>query len=281
MGYSEALERQAELWRKTLPLKTKATGAYEQGFPASVAASQTFYVAPEIGNLLNEVSQTIPPLTLTPELLPARYGFVWFAKPFTLGMRGADSVRLKALMWALATVERGGTNGPGVMVSSITAPCDCCVGLPDCYSSWQFGTTTAEAIDGLQPKWDSDPVDDVEVRLTFRLFAALCVFVGQRILVAPRQAAERHARKRLAATGWTEAPLVSVVELRRKASTATVSGDPRVVEWSCQWMVSGHWRQQWYPSLGCHQPIWVLPYVKGPESAPLKPPRAKVFAVVR
>lgn len=75
--------------------------------------------------------------------------------------------------------------------------------------------------------------------------------------------------------------VVRVVELRRKQAKAEHSGEHDAVDWSHQWIVSGHWRQQWYPSLNANRPRWIMPYVKGPEDKPLKPPRAKVFAVVR
>jgi hypothetical protein len=31
----------------------------------------------------------------------------------------------------------------------------------------------------------------------------------------------------------------------------------------------GHWRKQWYPSQERNVPIWISPYVKGPDGAPL------------
>jgi hypothetical protein len=41
-------------------------------------------------------------------------------------------------------------------------------------------------------------------------------------------------------------------------------------EWSCQWWVSGHWRNQWCPSTESHKPVWIAPYIKGPKDKPLK-----------
>lgn len=52
-------------------------------------------------------------------------------------------------------------------------------------------------------------------------------------------------------SGWTR----SNVEARR--------------DWSHRWLVSGHWRNQWYPSEGVHRPIWIDAFVKGPSDAPL------------
>jgi hypothetical protein len=48
-----------------------------------------------------------------------------------------------------------------------------------------------------------------------------------------------------------------------------------------QWLVSGHWRKQFYRSTGEHRPKWIEPYVKGSEDQPLKPPTETVFRVSR
>lgn len=36
-----------------------------------------------------------------------------------------------------------------------------------------------------------------------------------------------------------------------------------------RWNVSGHFRQQWYPSSQSHEQIWIKPHVSGPKQAPL------------
>jgi hypothetical protein len=45
---------------------------------------------------------------------------------------------------------------------------------------------------------------------------------------------------------------------------------PGSVEWSCQWNVKGHWRNQYYPSTGEHKRIFVAEYRKGPQDKPLR-----------
>jgi hypothetical protein len=37
-----------------------------------------------------------------------------------------------------------------------------------------------------------------------------------------------------------------------------------------RFVVRGHWRNQWYASLGEHRQIWIAPYVKGPDDVPLR-----------
>jgi hypothetical protein len=76
-------------------------------------------------------------------------------------------------------------------------------------------------------------------------------------------------------------PLVRTVHLRRLAEGPTKLSPTDGVDWSCRWVVSAHWRQQYYPSTGDHRPVLVLPYMKGPQDRPLKPPRATLYAVDR
>jgi len=76
---------------------------------------------------------------------------------------------------------------------------------------------------------------------------------------------DRAARRRIERRGQ-EPPPVRVISLRRHASTPG-DGDGR--EYQHQWIVKGHWRQQWYPSRGVHRPVWIAPHIKGPEGAPL------------
>lgn len=48
--------------------------------------------------------------------------------------------------------------------------------------------------------------------------------------------------------------------------------------YSCQWLVSGHFKAQWYPSRQAHEVIYIDPYRKGPKD---KPFRAKSYRVNR
>jgi hypothetical protein len=80
-----------------------------------------------------------------------------------------------------------------------------------------------------------------------------------------RAVARRLARSKAPVPISTE---VQVITLRRYAEAQEPVGgaDP---SWSHRWMVGGHWRNQYYPSLDDHRQIWIAPYVKGDPSLPL------------
>ena len=59
---------------------------------------------------------------------------------------------------------------------------------------------------------------------------------------------------------------VRIIRLRRPPSSSTGTSDR---EWHHQWIVRGHWRQQWYPARQVHRPVWIAPHVKGPEGKPM------------
>lgn len=40
--------------------------------------------------------------------------------------------------------------------------------------------------------------------------------------------------------------------------------------YSHRWVVRGHWRRQWYPSLDRHVPIWITEYIAGPANLPIE-----------
>ena len=86
---------------------------------------------------------------------------------------------------------------------------------------------------------------------------------------------ERSAPQRGEASGETgprrEPSNVTIIELRRPASAAQDEPDGASGrQYRRRWWVGGHWRQQACgPGRTQRKPIWVSPYVKGPEGSPL------------
>ena len=67
----------------------------------------------------------------------------------------------------------------------------------------------------------------------------------------------------------------------RERSSDKESDPATAIDWSCQWWVGAHVRQQWYPSLQEHLPVYIAPFLKGPEDKPIKPRSTPLFAVTR
>lgn len=77
----------------------------------------------------------------------------------------------------------------------------------------------------------------------------------------------RGLRRRMQRAGQDEPSSVTVITLRRRAGHGERQGQP--VDWSHRWVVSGHWRRQWHPSLQRHRPVWIADHIKGPDDKPL------------
>ena len=114
---------------------------------------------------------------------------------------------------------------------------------------------------------------------TFQFFQAFLRIAQQTITRSDVRRAPRGQRKRAKREEFEDDPFVTIITLRRHESTGEGSGEP--ANYSHRFIVRGHWRNQWYPSLGEHRQKWIGGYVKGPEDAELivKPTRA--FEVVR
>lgn len=286
MSYSQALEAQLRLHREW---DSPAVWAIDPSGLNPIAdhlrLAETYYWSPETASTLGSVAKDMPRnWRLLPEMCPSQAGFWWLAKPIALDVEGTSTQPIRAISWGMERY-RGKTDyllietwaeirpgildiaGRGVLLSGAH---------PDGEGKDHEATLATGIAISAAGEGDTDS-DHAAVLLT----AAGLAFLDQRILVAPQERIDRHTRKRLEREGYQCEPLVRVVELRRKQAKSEHHGESDPVEWSHRWIVSGHWRQQWYPRLNANQPIWVMPYVKGPEDKPLKPPRAKVFAVVR
>jgi hypothetical protein len=87
-----------------------------------------------------------------------------------------------------------------------------------------------------------------------------------------RRASEREGR---------ELPDIRTIILRRKEAKAKADTDNNI-DWSCRWLVGGHWRNQWFPSTEEHKPVYIVPYVKGPDDKPFRENKAeRIFVVAR
>jgi len=62
---------------------------------------------------------------------------------------------------------------------------------------------------------------------------------------------------------------VSVVQLREDIRERLALYNSESKEWKHRWWVRGHYRNQWYPSTGTHEMVWIAPYIKGKEELPM------------
>ena len=224
-------------------------------------------------------------ITCHRELLFCDVGFCWFEEsPFEIQMRSGGADRIKGLTWAYA-VERQTrvamftftvyTFRDGIPVPVTWASVDVGQTLD------HFGTPNdaSDASTAEFERWSG------QCRQIARFIVCAGTFLRQKLAIVEPARAERHARKRIAASGWSGDPVVSVIHLREREKRPSLDGaatstpDDRTYRY--RWIVQAHTRQQWYPSLETHLPILIGPYIKGPDDKPLKPRTTPIFLVDR
>jgi hypothetical protein len=126
---------------------------------------------------------------------------------------------------------------------------------------WQYGMT----FEGNEVDEQGEPTGARDwwqlLQTTFRL-------MQQRMAHKGYERPHRARRREGARLGFRPDTEVVVVRLRREASE-TEPEEGGEANYSHRFIVSGHWRNQWYPSEKLHRQIWISPYVKGPEDKPL------------
>jgi len=114
----------------------------------------------------------------------------------------------------------------------------------------------------------------------WRLVQTTWRLMQQRIAAKDLMRPDRASRRMAKSLRFRDDTDVVVVRLRHEQGDRTEpSGDD--ANYSHRFIVGGHWRNQWYPSIRGHRQIWISPYVKGPEDKPLIVRPRRVFQWTR
>lgn len=134
------------------------------------------------------------------------------------------------------------------------------------------------------------PTDEDAWRHEIQYVYALMSLMSQRVALRQTMPLNRPARRFYERHGKVAPDHVKVILLRRAQERQGPTGEPRDVDWSCQWDVIGHQRNQYRATCpeclagakacGRHI-IWVEPYVKGPPDKPFKNDQRVVFVADR
>lgn len=290
--FSEALERKWATLR-FLEREGRDLGPRPNDTPESIAIredlrqmlphAEAYYWSKDIAAAVLDSCESLPDDTTINLAGIPNHGWMWFEREHAPGVMSHYNP-VKALSWHFDP------SLDAVMVWSYGSPAD--YGLAPvvnmCMCVMKQGFTLSELKEGgfLPVKKPSDADLANRIHLEFagfrmaRFWVAAMLWIQQTIIVPDRITADRGVRRRLSREGVNDA-IVNVVRLRRAERNPHGDAPGEPVEWSCQWIVRGHWRQQYYPSTNERKPLWIFPYVKGPDDAPLKSPPPTVFAVCR
>lgn len=295
---------------------TPEAGRYLEGAAATLVYAEPFFWTSLICDMVSAAAESIPDhWTWTPRVWPVTHGFFWLEQPLPAppaipsvpiapDIEDPDDVRnlaelvIRAISWAPLIIEpetgRNYIPEPGEVTPEDIRP-------PSCWTVvfWMgdplatadnvpvpFGDvfiladTTLKA--SAKPFGEADVPEEalLQAQARVRQFACMLAFIDQRILIRSKLAAPRASRRRIARELGAELLRdVNVIKLRRYAARKG-EGSSGPIDWSCRWLVTGHWRDQWYESEHIHRPKWIMPYMKGPEDKPVRGVD-RLFAVVR
>jgi hypothetical protein len=225
------------------------------GIGRHILSCETVFVDRDLMPLVQLAVDTWQPEPLSAPMIPD--AFVSLDPALDISARDGGRVAISAIAWSTTNVFMRGLRSPGIF----TLHCQDVDGrpVPENLGSRPYGQvpTAGQSLAVMQ---------------------ALSRLLEQRVVLKHRERPTAHVRARAAKVKRPEADVL-VVSLRRPAHRATDGA--REVDWTCRWMVSGHWMNAWCPSIETHRQTWVSAYIKGPADAPLRLHSARVWGLVR
>jgi hypothetical protein len=260
-------------WMKILigRLPRPGDGATMQAYERiRLTEADLYFISSEMTELAVSAGSSLPDFNIEPEDMPSRNGFMVFGSPLSVDIRApffkpGRTAGISAITWSVMP------HGQALWLSFYAARPDVMAALPadmarDLVAGqrmiYMFGTEAACEL----RMGDREVTTAPHVDLALRAMRSSWLLMQQPLANCSAIDPNRASQKRLRRAGHEPAP-VRVIELRRsKNSGGSGDGDR---EYHHQWIVRGHWRQQWHPKRQLHRPVWIAPHIKGPEGAPL------------
>jgi len=306
-AYTEALEQQFALIHDlfsplgpalfaTAPMVRSGeytAGRYARLVATMVHKAKPFFVTVPITRAIHAASTTLPTYTFTAESFPCPDGYLWLEEPVCLYDSNGVPQLLRAIDWHVANDVEDEPDGIPVLLYGFLVDARRPRGVPAITTWLRLGWTLERVQEEIQRGGAARegtatayPPSYVAVSDAFHRFLGSCLsFLEQRITLPVSRPASRVSRRRIERQHDSYRPQqqIQVIELRQRQRDAEQDGESRgsTTDWHCQWIVSGHWRRQYYAASNAHKPRYIAPYVKGPADKPLKAPAGQVFVVKR
>lgn len=270
----------------------------------SLRAAQLFYVGTDMAQLAEAAGAALPAYRLHPEDLPAPHGLLVWEKPITETVHGGEltAAAITAVTWAVrgnnvyvrtwATretwLELMAEGDPKIGMEPLSHAevrdlrlqnpqpivCQAVTRLPfGKVPGWVPGIA-AEAGENRLTMIEDKARASARVEAVERALVVTWLLMGQTLVREEHVHAPKSAVKRIGRLDPNLLTSVRYVQLRHRSllpeQTGSVEGAGRAYQ--NRWIVSGHWRNQWYPSRQDHRPIWIDSHFKGPDGAPILDP---------
>lgn len=275
-----ALEMQfAALRRNVDYVRNQTSPSWLNHVSSHLRHAECYSFTTETAAAIALASKTIPMESrVGRQVFPSHAGWWWFQKAITVPGLDKDSDQCEALSW--------GQSEQGVWVFGWLRDYDkgfhrdpIPVYGEQCIGESSLSELQAASSKGKDPNEAASKTAGLHI---WRFILAGTAWLQQRIVTSSSGHIERHRRKQLARENAVVVSDVKVIELRRRETSTALSVpcSHEVVEWSCRWVVNGHWRNQPYAN-GERKLIYIMPFVKGPSDKPLRVPTHTVYQVSR
>jgi len=250
---------------------------------AALVDAELFWVSADMAALWQAAAESMPPLAMTPADLPATRGFVVFEEPVVgIDATSGERIDVAGLAWTPARdwythqlfVEIRSFSDLYTRTDAVANPMRSVWPsrlFPIGHCAWTIPHTWTQpgAYEG-RPQTLLDSVFEDRRRL-----AAFSELLAQRVALTARRPPNNAERKQAERRGGKPSD-VTLITMRRGA-VSPPAGE-RETHWSRRWVVSAHWRRQYYPSTRDHRWRIIAAYEKGPADKPLVvTPKVKVW----
>jgi hypothetical protein len=277
---------------------------------AGLAAATTFQVAAHMVRSMRGIFENtwLGPDIIHGAELPCTSGFAWLDESWRVGKPGKDFT-IRAISWQFTEVY---VSEPGQPYVGPDAPFPCVRVTIWRYHGDETDTTerrfgrelgslliTHTALIPMDMEFSKASQHDGDDQSTTEAFLALIhllwMFLGMEITASERQPIKGANLKRARRTLVN--PEVRVVLLRRLRHATDAPGTHRAVDWTCRWIVQGHYRHKQRPQhphravaagadkhctiCGAELQSWVAPYIKGPDGLPLRATEKTIMRLAR
>jgi hypothetical protein len=229
-----------------------------------------YFVSPDMTGLAVAAGRSLPDFNIEPEDMPSPNGYMVFGTPLDAGLRSPSftqgrTVGISAIAWSVMP------HGRALWLSFYATRSDITEALPADMARDLVAGQRMIYLFGTEAAWelrmgDREVVTGSHVDLAGRAMRSAWLLMQQPLADCSDVEPSRASQKRIRRAGQ-EPAAVRIIELRRRAASSGPGDGDR--EYHHQWIVRGHWRQQWHPKRQVHRPVWIAPHIKGPEGAPL------------
>jgi hypothetical protein len=264
----EAQARQEAVVKAMLGATTEARNAmfYWHGLMRSLREADLYFVAADMASLAEAAASGLPHFDLAREDIPTPRGLLVFERD--MPTPSGTGLAVRGVVW--------GEESPGLLTVHLLS--DSALYADVVGKDRGSILTRLSVFHTVTVPLDRDRVDsgisvlgegaylgDEELHY-LRVLKTTWLLMGQTLCGVANARYDRASVRRLARQG-VEPRQVRVITLRRPPGSAGDSESTR--DYHHQWIVRGHWRQQWYATRQVHRPVWIAPHIKGPEGAPL------------